>query len=62
MERRRMTAARRTMGIDPGTARLGCAVIEKSGPDLKLLTCSALITSPKQPMHARLARLYDELT
>src|SRR5215471_6573788 len=62
MERGRMTAARRTMGIDPGTARLGCAVIEKSGPDLKLLTCRALITSPKSPMHERLARLYDELT
>jgi crossover junction endodeoxyribonuclease RuvC len=57
-----MTATRRTMGIDPGTARLGCAVIEKSGSDLKLLTCSALITSPKLPMHERLARLYDELT
>ena len=50
------------MGIDPGTARLGCAVIEKSGSDLKLLACSALITSPKLPMHERLARLYDELT
>jgi crossover junction endodeoxyribonuclease RuvC len=62
MERRRMTAARRTMGVDPGTARLGCAVIEKSGSDLKLLTCSALITSPKLPMHERLARLYDELS
>jgi crossover junction endodeoxyribonuclease RuvC len=62
MERRRMTATRRTMGVDPGTARLGCAVIEKSGSDLTLLTCSALITSPKLPMHERLARLYDELT
>jgi crossover junction endodeoxyribonuclease RuvC len=57
-----MTATRRTMGIDPGTARLGCAVIEKSGSDLKLLTCSALITLPKLPMHERLASLYDELT
>ena len=57
-----MTATRRTIGIDPGTARLGCAVIEKLGSDLKLLTCSALITAPKLPMHERLARLYDELT
>jgi crossover junction endodeoxyribonuclease RuvC len=55
-------APRRTMGIDPGTARLGCAVVEKSGADLRLITCSALVTAPKLPMHERLARLYDELT
>jgi crossover junction endodeoxyribonuclease RuvC len=53
---------RRTIGIDPGTARLGCAVVEKSGADLRLLACSALATSPKLAMHLRLAQLYDELT
>jgi crossover junction endodeoxyribonuclease RuvC len=55
-------SVRRTIGIDPGTARLGCAVIEKSGADLLLLKCAALVTSPKAPMHTRLAQLYDELT
>ena len=45
-------------------ARRGWATpsLKSRGSDPRLLTCSVVITSPKQPMHERLPRLYDELT
>jgi len=56
------SSARRAIGIDPGTARLGYAVIEAQGEKLTLLTCAAIATSPKMAMPQRLARIYAELS
>ena len=54
---------RRTLGIDPGTARLGYAVIEKRrGGLLTLLTCGVVSTAPSLTMPERLLRIHDELT
>jgi crossover junction endodeoxyribonuclease RuvC len=55
------SSARRAIGIDPGTARLGYAVIEAQGEKLTLLACAAIATSPKMAMPQRLARIYAEL-
>lgn len=53
---------RRTIGIDPGTARLGYAVVEEERSMLKLLTCGVLETSKTQPMPQRLLTLFNELS
>jgi len=53
---------RRTLGIDPGTARLGYAVIEKRRGDLTLLACGVVSTPPSLTMPQRLLRIHDELT
>jgi len=53
---------RRTLGIDPGTARLGYAVIEKRrGGALTLLVCGVVSTPPSLTMPERLLRIHDEL-
>jgi crossover junction endodeoxyribonuclease RuvC len=55
------TSPRRAIGIDPGTARLGYAVIEARGEALSLIACAAISTSPKLTMPERLLRIYTEL-
>lgn len=52
---------RRAIGIDPGTARLGYAVIDSSGSDATLVECSCITTPAGEPMERRLQRIYDEL-
>ena len=52
---------RRAIGIDPGTARLGYAVVEGGKGGLNLLVCGVVTTSPGPPMHQRLLHLYTEL-
>jgi crossover junction endodeoxyribonuclease RuvC len=49
------------LGVDPGTALLGYAVVWQERTDLALLTCGALETSSELPLAARLALLYDGL-
>ena len=53
---------RRAIGIDPGTARLGYAVVEEERSMLKLLTCGVLETPAGQPMAQRLLSLFNELS
>ncbi|MGH2485079.1 MAG: crossover junction endodeoxyribonuclease RuvC [Ktedonobacterales bacterium] len=53
---------RRAIGIDPGTARLGYAVVEEERSMLKLLTCGVLETPAGQPMPQRLLSLFHELS
>ncbi len=55
------SSVRRAIGIDPGTARLGYAVIEAQGEKLTVLACQAIATSPKLAMPQRLLRIYTEL-
>ena len=50
----------RALGVDPGTARMGYAVVEKRRGDLSLLVCGCITTASSLPMHERLLRIYDE--
>ncbi len=52
---------RRVLGVDPGTARMGYAVVHQNGERLQLLTCGALETASSLPLQDRLALLYDGL-
>ena len=54
--------ARRTLGIDPGTARLGYAVVESRRSALTLLVCGVVSTPPSLSMPERLLRIFDETT
>jgi len=51
----------RVLGVDPGTALMGYAVVHQSRGQLELLTCGALETSSSLPLQDRLALLYDGL-
>ena len=60
--RRDEQAPRRAIGVDPGSARLGYAVVEQQRGRLALITCGVVETSKAEPMPQRLLRLYQELT
>ena len=51
---------RRALGVDPGTARMGYAVVEEQRGNLTLLVCGVISTPQTLPMHERLLRIYDE--
>lgn len=53
--------ARTAIGIDPGTALMGYAIVRETGPDLELLACDALITTTELTLAYRLKCLYDGL-
>lgn len=61
MNERPVIAARRTLGVDPGTALMGYAVVGQEAGRLALLSCGALETSSALPLAERLALLYDGL-
>ena len=58
----RPPTTRRTLGIDPGTARLGYAVVEEVRSNLRLLVGGVLETQKSLPMPERLLRLFRELS
>ncbi|HWQ13102.1 MAG TPA: crossover junction endodeoxyribonuclease RuvC [Roseiflexaceae bacterium] len=51
----------RTIGIDPGTARMGWGIVEERAGQLHLVACDVLTTPAGVPQAERLMRLYDEL-
>lgn len=55
-------APRRVLGIDPGSARLGYAVVEEQRGKLSLLVCGVVETPKSDPMPQRLLQLYTALT
>lgn len=55
-----MTAAR-TIGIDPGTARMGWGVVEEIGGILHLVECGVLTTPAGASQALRLLQLYNDL-
>ncbi|HEV8192858.1 MAG TPA: crossover junction endodeoxyribonuclease RuvC [Ktedonobacterales bacterium] len=57
-----MAEPRRTIGIDPGTARLGYAVVESNHSQLSLLTCGVINTLSTEKMENRLLAIYAELS
>ncbi len=50
------------LGIDPGYAITGYAVIEYQGNHFKLINSGAIETKAGVPMPERLARIYDDTT
>jgi len=54
--------ARRALGVDPGSARLGFAIVEEYRSSLTLLTCGCIETPKTMPMPQRLLQLYQELS
>lgn len=51
----------RVIGIDPGTGRMGWAVIEKSGGKERLLACDCLETPANTPLSVRLQKIFETL-
>jgi crossover junction endodeoxyribonuclease RuvC len=49
------------MGIDPGVALVGYAVIRESGGTLTLIACSVIRTPAKMPLEDRLLSIYEQM-
>jgi crossover junction endodeoxyribonuclease RuvC len=47
----------RVLGIDCGTERTGYGVIESDGRAHRMISAGVISTSPRQPMHMRLAEI-----
>ena len=56
------TSARIALGIDPGTAIVGFAVIMAKGNDLTLLACDVITTPAKMALAQRLQLIYEGLS
>jgi crossover junction endodeoxyribonuclease RuvC len=50
------------LGIDPGTAIVGYAVVMAQGSLLSLVACDVICTPAKMPLPERLVHIYKELT
>ena len=50
------------LGIDPGFGRMGYAVVEAAGNDLRLIVCDAIMTPAGQAYPLRLQLIYEELS
>ncbi|HXN46472.1 MAG TPA: crossover junction endodeoxyribonuclease RuvC [Bryobacteraceae bacterium] len=51
----------RVLGIDCGTERTGYGIIESDGRSHCLISTGVITTSPRQPMHLRLAQIAGRL-
>jgi crossover junction endodeoxyribonuclease RuvC len=51
-----------TLGIDPGTAIVGYAVVMAQGSDLRMLVCDVITTPAKMPLAERLQLIYSGLS
>src|SRR5262245_11840235 len=60
--REALASARRSLGVDPGTARLGYAIVEEQHGKLALVTCGCIETPKTLPMPQRLLQLFTELS
>jgi len=52
----------RILGVDPGFAITGFAVVDYIGNKFKLIHCGAVTTNSKESFPLRLTKIYDELT
>jgi len=50
------------LGIDPGTAIVGYAVVMAQGGDYNMLACDVITTPPKMPLAQRLQLIYEGLS
>lgn len=51
----------KVLGIDPGTATTGWAVVAKEGGQVRLISCGAIITSKLKDQGERLAEIYEKI-
>jgi crossover junction endodeoxyribonuclease RuvC len=51
-----------TLGIDPGTAIVGFAVVMARGSELSLIACDVITTPAGMPLAQRLQIIYEELS
>jgi crossover junction endodeoxyribonuclease RuvC len=49
------------LGIDPGTAIVGYAVVESRGNELSMVACDVITTPASMPMPERLLQIYQRL-
>lgn len=49
------------LGVDPGTAITGYAVLRRTGSELEAVTWGVVRTTPKQPAPARLQHIHQEI-
>jgi crossover junction endodeoxyribonuclease RuvC len=49
------------LGIDPGMAIVGYAVVEAQGSDLRMIACDVITTPATMPMAQRLQQIYQRL-
>lgn len=52
----------RVLGIDPGSLITGFGVVEERANRLHALAWGTIRTTPRQPLHERLKRIYDGLS
>lgn len=55
-------SSRIALGIDPGTAIVGYAVVEAKGSDLDVIACDVITTPAGMPMPERLQHIYHRLS
>ena len=58
----RLTKHMFVLGIDPGLARTGYAVVEETPQGTRAVCAGALLTDPEAPIAERLSELFDDLT
>ncbi|MBN2339246.1 MAG: crossover junction endodeoxyribonuclease RuvC [Acidobacteria bacterium] len=51
----------RILGVDPGSGATGYGMIETDGSRHRTVLFGAVTTSPRQPFHQRLLRIFEEL-
>ena len=51
----------RVLGIDPGTATTGWAIVEERGGDLKAVAYGCIVTSPKKSTANRLCETSSDI-
>ena len=52
---------RMALGIDPGTAIVGYAVVAAKGDELKMIVCDVITTPARMPLAERLQHIYQGL-
>jgi crossover junction endodeoxyribonuclease RuvC len=55
------THQRVALGIDPGTAIVGYAVVAAKGDELSMIVCDVITTSARMPLAERLQIIYQQL-
>src|SRR5256885_9324871 len=56
-----MDGARIALGIDPGTAIVGYAVVAARGDELNMIACDVITTHARMPLAERLQHIYQRL-
>src|SRR5712691_11174280 len=49
------------LGIDPGTAIVGYAVVAARGDELSMIACDVITTPARMPLAERLQHIYQQL-